>query len=75
MNFLLLQHRELVSATAGYSSIELVYGKNIRDGLYLARQVWENPDKPQASEPFNKDVVKYMEELKSKLRTAIETSR
>ena len=39
LNFLLLQHKELVNATTGYSPSELVYGKNIRGGLYLARQV------------------------------------
>ena len=43
--------------------------------MYLARQVWENPDKLQAAEPHSKDVVNYMEELKSKPRTAIEASR
>ena len=38
LNFLLLQHNELVNATTGYSPSELMYGKNLWGGLYLARQ-------------------------------------
>ena len=54
LNFLLLQHRELVNATTGYSLSELVYDKNIRGGLCLARQVWENPERPKASDSCKK---------------------
>ena len=61
-SFLLLQHREMVNTSLGFSSAEIMFSRQIHDPLYLAWEVWENPEGPKIVE--QKDVVTYMQELR-----------
>ena len=47
LSFLLLQHKEMVNVSLGFSPAEIVFFRQIHGPLCLTRVVWENPDGPK----------------------------
>ena len=73
LQWLLLHHRESVNTTLGYSPAEMVFGRNIRGPIYVVRDVWKSPGGPEIE--GKKDVLQYMNELKTRLAQVLDDSR
>ena len=57
---------DMVNASLGFSPAEIVFSRQMHGPLYLAREVWQNPEGPKIA--GQKDVVTYVRELRDRLQ-------
>ena len=62
LSVLLLQRRETMNDSLGFSCAEIVFSRHTHGPLYLAREVWEYPEGPKMA--GQKDLVTYIQELR-----------